>query len=342
MTADLPAPCHAPFFPVIQHAIMPAVMITLQALNSQLLLLLLQVENPIPFADSFLARALSTGHLHARYFGLLLVPARLSADWSFACVPLVQSLGDSRNPATAALYCLAAWVAWTTSRLVAARVSAVMYGGGGGGRGSSSEAVVAVETSTSAGAKRLAQESTAANHSASAGQLPGSGAEARWACFVFCGLLAAPFLPSSNLLFYVGTYIGERLQYIPSIGFCLLLARLLVALEGAQVQSVNVFVARTSIAVAHSPTFVLQHDSRCTNVERDMIERDRKQQALTSCSFGRRWPGSGVLGEWQAAQCRAAPCCSRCVRRAAGGVRRQDIRQELRLGERGYALPGCP
>lgn len=317
-------------------------MITLQALNSQLLLLLLQVENPIPFADSFLARALSTGRLHARYFGLLLVPARLSADWSFACVPLVQSLGDSRNPATAALYCLAAWVAWTTSRLVAARVSAVMYGGGGGGRGSSSEAVVAVETSTSAGAKRLAQESTAANHSASAGQLPGSGAEARWACFVFCGLLAAPFLPSSNLLFYVGTYIGERLQYIPSIGFCLLLARLLVALEGAQVQSVNVFVARTSIAVAHSPTFVLQHDSRCTNVERDMIERDRKQQALTSCSFGRRWPGSGVLGEWQAAQCRAAPCCSRCVRRAAGGVRRQDIRQELRLGERGYALPGCP
>ncbi len=37
------------------------------------------------------------------------------------------------------------------------------------------------------------------------------------------GLLFLPFLPASNLLFYVGTFIGERLMYMPSIGFCLLL-----------------------------------------------------------------------------------------------------------------------
>ena len=34
----------------------------------------------------------------------------------------------------------------------------------------------------------------------------------------------APFFPASNVMFYVGTFIGERLLYCPSIGFCLLAA----------------------------------------------------------------------------------------------------------------------
>lgn len=38
-------------------------------------------------------------------------------------------------------------------------------------------------------------------------------------------LLTIPFLPASNLLFPVGTVIGERLLYLPSLGFCVLLTR---------------------------------------------------------------------------------------------------------------------
>ncbi|CDQ63036.1 unnamed protein product [Oncorhynchus mykiss] len=38
------------------------------------------------------------------------------------------------------------------------------------------------------------------------------------------GLLAIPFLPATNLFFYVGFVIAERVLYIPSMGFCLLLA----------------------------------------------------------------------------------------------------------------------
>eukprot|EP00927_Polykrikos_kofoidii_P039848 TRINITY_DN34153_c0_g1_i1.p1 TRINITY_DN34153_c0_g1~~TRINITY_DN34153_c0_g1_i1.p1 ORF type:complete len:839 (+),score=118.24 TRINITY_DN34153_c0_g1_i1:52-2517(+) len=37
-------------------------------------------------------------------------------------------------------------------------------------------------------------------------------------------LLAASYLPASNILFPVGTVIGERLLYVPSIGFCLAVA----------------------------------------------------------------------------------------------------------------------
>ena len=40
--------------------------------------------------------------------------------------------------------------------------------------------------------------------------------EQRWRLAVAAGLLVGPFFPASNLLFYVGTFIGERLLYFPS------------------------------------------------------------------------------------------------------------------------------
>jgi hypothetical protein len=50
----------------------------------------------------------------------------------------------------------------------------------------------------------------------------------RWRLLVLLGLTLAPFLPASNLLFYVGTFIGERLMYMPSIGYCILMGEGLV------------------------------------------------------------------------------------------------------------------
>ena len=44
---------------------------------------------------------------------------------------------------------------------------------------------------------------------------------------VLSGLVLAPFLPASNLLFFVGTFIGERLMYMPSLGFSLLMGEAL-------------------------------------------------------------------------------------------------------------------
>ena len=37
-------------------------------------------------------------------------------------------------------------------------------------------------------------------------------------------LLVFPFLPASNMLFPVGFVVAERVLYIPSMGFCLLVA----------------------------------------------------------------------------------------------------------------------
>lgn len=40
--------------------------------------------------------------------------------------------------------------------------------------------------------------------------------EHRWRLSVVAGLLVGPFFPASNVLFYVGTFIGERLLYFLS------------------------------------------------------------------------------------------------------------------------------
>ncbi|KAK9805000.1 hypothetical protein WJX73_010519 [Symbiochloris irregularis] len=54
----------------------------------------------------------------------------------------------------------------------------------------------------------------------------------RWQLLVAYGLMVAPFIPASNVLFYVGTFIGERLLYMPSIGFCILAAGALTQAAG--------------------------------------------------------------------------------------------------------------
>jgi Flp pilus assembly protein TadD len=45
----------------------------------------------------------------------------------------------------------------------------------------------------------------------------------RRAGLISLAVLVVPFLPASNILFPVGTVVGERLLYIPSAGFCLAL-----------------------------------------------------------------------------------------------------------------------
>jgi tetratricopeptide (TPR) repeat protein len=43
-------------------------------------------------------------------------------------------------------------------------------------------------------------------------------------CFQSLALMALPFMPASNLFFPVGFVIAERVLYMPSMGFCMLVA----------------------------------------------------------------------------------------------------------------------
>ena len=225
------------------------------------------MENPIPFAPP-LARVLSTGYLHARYAVLLLCPVHLSADWSFACIPLVESVLDWRNAATLLLYAALAaallqgrpWSilvdAWQQPMAPAAAASADQQQAGslwaqpaGTKAGGPKDCAALKHQRGQSGrhrpvpeAGRPLQRGLAEHQGQSVGPSAGphSGqrqraqahSQARWRMVVVLGLVAGPFLPASNILFYVGTFIGERLLYMPSVGFCLLVAHAVMLLLG--------------------------------------------------------------------------------------------------------------
>lgn len=183
----------------------------------------MQVENPIPFAGSPLIRALSTGYLHARYFWLLLMPLHLSADWSFNCIPLVESVVDWRNLATLGLYCYFGYTAWSAQPLaILQQLWAVVKAAAGQPPQPASSRRSKAQPPTSTPSAPATQQPVGPAAAASLGRC-------RWRLMVLVGLVIAPFFPASNVLFYVGTFIGERLLYCPSIGFCLLAADLLAA-----------------------------------------------------------------------------------------------------------------
>ena len=211
--------------------------------------LLLQVENPIPFAEPWTAK-LTTGYLHAKYFHLLLIPLWLSADWSYACIPYVKTLWDPRNVATAAVYTTLLW-GFASCRPLGTAACAVLHGTTQKQSCLSKDAKAVLREHREHGqrtehaqqAKRRPIAELTSDPATTAPQPADSPAfglqqtnrtanvahrEAIWGMVVMTGLMLAPFLPASNLLFYVGTFIGERLLYMPSAGFCLLLSHFIV------------------------------------------------------------------------------------------------------------------
>lgn len=62
----------------------------------------------------------------------------------------------------------------------------------------------------------------------------GASPRSRRAALLSLALLVVTFLPAANILFPVGTVIGERLLYVPSAGFCLVVAVFLNAANGGQ------------------------------------------------------------------------------------------------------------
>jgi hypothetical protein len=165
--------------------------------------LLRKAENPFAFLESKLSKGLSLAYLQARWAQLLLFPQQLCAEYSFNCIPPIDSLLDPRNLATLALAVGSAmllFIACGASRRQGARVLRC----------------------TRRKRHAHAAETAAAR---AAGQLV-KMANARWrrqqhALRVAIAITVLPHLPGSNLITPVGTLIAERLLYIPSIGFVL-------------------------------------------------------------------------------------------------------------------------
>lgn len=125
--------------------------------------------------------------------------------------------------------------AGASSHLVSSAVSLALHKAFRGSRSSSS-----CSNSTTASNKSSGSSSSSASSSSTCSSLDGAGGQlgtrsseymlagmsvaSRNACILLmsCAFLTLPFLPASNLFFYVGFVVAERLLYLPSVGFCLL------------------------------------------------------------------------------------------------------------------------
>nr|XP_029500123.1 protein O-mannosyl-transferase TMTC2-like [Oncorhynchus nerka] len=202
-------------------------------------------DNPAADSPHLLTRTLTFLYLPAANAWLLLCPVQLSFDWSMDALPLIKTFADWRNLHTVAFYAGFTLLAWY------------------GLRSSSSPDSKAKETNGKAhlaNGKALTNGHSYhppdGNHNINSEQgspktngkttLNGNGFTKTYQCsprtthpslpslatlpatenvVVFSlGLLSLPFLPATNLFFYVGFVVAERLLYIPSMGFCLLVA----------------------------------------------------------------------------------------------------------------------
>ncbi|XP_077049740.1 protein O-mannosyl-transferase TMTC2 isoform X1 [Siphateles boraxobius] len=179
-------------------------------------------DNPAADCPCFLTRTLTFFFLPAMNVWLLLCPDMLSFDWSMDALPLLRSVADWRNLHTVAFYASLLTLAWfglrqypTKSKETNGKANHVANGKSTNGHSCSSDYELSSFYSNSVHVNGT--NGTAKHYSSS---LPTTES-----LVVFSlGLLAIPFLPAINLFFYVGFVVAERVLYIPSMGFCLLVA----------------------------------------------------------------------------------------------------------------------
>ncbi|KAL7871094.1 hypothetical protein SRHO_G00085910 [Serrasalmus rhombeus] len=181
-------------------------------------------DNPAADCPCFLTRVLTFFFLPAMNLWLLLCPDMLSFDWSMDALPLLRSLTDCRNLHTVVFYAGLLALAWFG---LCSRPSKEKETNG------KTHHVTNGKSSTNGHSYHSDYEHSIPDSNSV--QTNGNGTKKHYLTrtslpttenvVVFSlGLLAIPFLPATNLFFYVGFVVAERVLYIPSMGFCLLVA----------------------------------------------------------------------------------------------------------------------
>lgn len=201
-------------------------------------------DNPASDSNSLLTRTLTFLFLPAFNFGLLLCPLTLSFDWSMGAVELITSIGDSRNIISALFYFS---LLWFVSKLLLNINNSVR-------QSTSPEKPQFIHNPPTTFSKFQTTTDSHTSHTTpkyhslttfltqkskhcqkNEGDVPNNAStcinstrddkDSRWyALLLGLSFLIFPFVPATNLFFYVGFVVAERVLYIPSMGFCLLIA----------------------------------------------------------------------------------------------------------------------
>lgn len=160
-------------------------------------------DNPTARDQRFLVRLMTFTYLPVFNFLLLLLPQPLSFDWGMEAVPRITSLTDFRNISSIAFYS----TLLVLIKKIVGRVKARCH----------CCHLDLLEHSVSC---RNTNNNNLSHTTCICSQKSPSS---KRLVLLSLALLAVPFLPATNLLFYVGFVVAERVLYIPSAGVCLLL-----------------------------------------------------------------------------------------------------------------------
>ena len=190
-------------------------------------------DNPASDADSIVTRTLTYFLLPALNFWLLLCPRVLSFDWSMNAIPLVESVTDYRNVFSVVFYSSIVYLAYLTLSYIHAQTDIEKPHMNGNGNGHSTHVLYNNSKHSSVKYRPLQRQSSVpgenthvsnSTNSHSSVYLVSLSPHSIDVLIFSIAILVFPFILATNLFFYVGFVIAERVLYIPSMGFCLLAA----------------------------------------------------------------------------------------------------------------------
>lgn len=198
-------------------------------------------DNPTARHPSRLTRGLTFLYLPAASARMLLCPSTLSFDWSMDAVPRITTPLDLRNLESVCLYVglilAGSWAIRSLRRrprrdptTTCSPLRQQVYS-----RSASSRCPVCAGRRTGGchtdGCRAANNNNNSPFGDCHCAKRPSNGGSgvvnvdgqqtAATAIAVSLGFLVLPFLPASNLFFYVGFVIAERILYLPSVGACL-------------------------------------------------------------------------------------------------------------------------
>ncbi|XP_060080111.1 protein O-mannosyl-transferase TMTC2-like [Ylistrum balloti] len=196
-------------------------------------------DNPASDSDSLLTRALTYLLLPSLNLWILFCPRVLSFDWSMDAIPLVETIWDVRNVFSIMFYSLLFYKSYLlicdlhNSNISATEKTFQPHLNGNGlshYTHSSSQNnnhhlhnknVTSLKSKLSLPNRRPSNSSTDSEDDQATDIRIYRSQDI---CVMALALMVFPFIPATNLFFYVGFVIAERVLYIPSMGFCLLVA----------------------------------------------------------------------------------------------------------------------
>jgi len=195
-------------------------------------------DNPTARHPSRLTRSLTFLYLPAASARMLLCPSTLSFDWSMDAVPRITSPFDLRNLESVCLYAVLIGAAFWAVRGLRrpCRDSTIGLFQQTYPRSASSRCPVCAGRRIGGchtdGCRAANNNNNSPFGDCHCAKRPNSNAGVNGvnvgsrqttatAVAISLGFLVFPFLPASNLFFYVGFVIAERILYLPSVGACL-------------------------------------------------------------------------------------------------------------------------